>query len=250
MIFAEVGLNHNGNISYAKQYISFHKKIKFDVLTFQIREPKFYKRDEKKHLELPRNFYDFFSKTYKKFKNLNSGISLSSIETFEKIKKFKFNYYKILSIAAKDGKLINKIIKETNANIYISCGLLKLNELRKILKKYKKKSRIKFIYTQLTYDKNELNLKNFFILTKKYPNKFAYGHHYTNSLPVYIAHAIDNIDLFVYVKGNKKIKHPDEKHSFNFKKFTKLLKDIDEIKTLIGKKNIFTARNTIPDQNK
>jgi sialic acid synthase SpsE len=47
MIFGEVGPNHNGKISYAKQYINFHKKTKFNVLMFQIREPKFYKRDGK-----------------------------------------------------------------------------------------------------------------------------------------------------------------------------------------------------------
>ncbi len=250
MIFGEVGLNHNGSTFYAKQYINFHKKTKFDVLTFQIREPKFYERKEKKHLALPNSFYSFFAKQYSKMKFLKSGISLSSLETFEKVKKFKFSYYKILSIAAKDDKLINKIIKETNAKIYISCGLLNLYELKKIIKKYKKKNRVKFIYTQLTYNKNELNLENFFILTKQYPNKFAYGHHYTNSLPIYIAHSIANIDLFVYIKGSKKINHPDEKHSFNFKKFNKLLKDIDEIKILIGQKNVFKAKNTIPDQNK
>ena len=47
MIFGEVGPNHNGKISYAKQYINFYKKTKFNVLMFQIREPKFYKRDGK-----------------------------------------------------------------------------------------------------------------------------------------------------------------------------------------------------------
>ena len=62
MIFGEIGLNHNGKISYAKQYINFHKRTKFNVLMFQIREPKFYKRDEKKHLTLPNRFYNFFVK--------------------------------------------------------------------------------------------------------------------------------------------------------------------------------------------
>ncbi len=250
MIFGEVGLNHNGSKSYAKEYINFHKKTKFDVLTFQIREPKFYERKEKRHLALPDSFYSFFAKKYLKSQNLKIGISLSSLEAFEKVKKHKFSYYKILSIAAKDDKLINKIIRETNASVYISCGLLTLTELKKIIKKYKQKSRVKFIYTQLTYEKNELNLKNFFILTKQYPNKFAYGHHYTNKLPIYIAHAIDNVDLFIYIKGNKKINHPDEKHSFDFKKFNKLLQDLMEIKTLIGIKDVFKAKNTIPDQKK
>ena len=66
MIFGEVGLNHNGSTIYAKKYIDFHKKLKFDVLTFQIREPQFYERKEKKHLVLPDKFYSAFAKKYSK----------------------------------------------------------------------------------------------------------------------------------------------------------------------------------------
>ena len=69
MIFAEVGLNHNGSKSYAQEYVNFHKKADFDILTFQIREPDFYKRKEKRHLKLPKYFYYNLSKIYKK-KNL------------------------------------------------------------------------------------------------------------------------------------------------------------------------------------
>ena len=31
MIFAEVGLNHNGSKSYAQEYVNFHKKADFDI---------------------------------------------------------------------------------------------------------------------------------------------------------------------------------------------------------------------------
>ena len=69
MIFGEVGLNHNGKISYAKQYINFHKWTKFNVLMLQIRKLKFYKRDEKKQLTLPNRFYNFFVKIILFFKD-------------------------------------------------------------------------------------------------------------------------------------------------------------------------------------
>lgn len=250
MIFAEVGLNHNGSKSYAQEYVNFHKKADFDILTFQIREPDFYKRKEKRHLKLPKYFYYNLSKIYKKKKFGDCGISLSSIEIFNEIKLYRFNYYKILSMAAKNEKLINKILKETRSKIYISCGLMNMKELIKIIKKYKKNKRIKFIYTQLSYKKSDLNLINFFYLSKKYPNKFAYGHHYVNKLPLYLTQNAENIDLFIYIKGEKKIKHPDEKHALNFKNFDRLIKDFKDIKTLMGFKRKLSGKNTIPDQNK
>ena len=250
MIFAEVGLNHNGSRSYASKYINFHKKTNFDILTFQIREPNFYKRKEKRHLKLPTTFYKNLSKIYKKKLFGDCGVSLSSIQTFNEIKSFKFNYYKILSMAANNEKLIKKILKETTSKIYISCGLMSFKELINIVNRYEKNKRIKFIYTQLSYKKSDLNLINFFYLSKKYPNKFAYGHHYTNKLPIYLIQSKENIDLFIYIKGDKKIRHPDEKHALNFKNFDRLLREIKDIKTLIGIKKNLSGKNTIPDQNR
>ena len=249
MIFAECGLNHNGSVSYAKNYIQFHKQNNFDVLSFQIREPEFYLKKKFKHLKLQNSFYKYLSNYYKKEKDKKICISLSSIKTFNSIKKYKFDYYKILSIAAKDYRLINSILKHTNSKIYISCGLLKKNDLQEVINKYKKNIRIKFIYTQLSYDKNDLNLLNLVDLNKKYPFKIAYGHHYLNLLPIFILQIFKNIDLFIYIKGEKKIKHADEKHALNFKKFTKLLLNLDEIKEIIGIKGKIVANNTIPDQN-
>ena len=57
MIIGEVGLNHLGNEKYANDYINFHLKSDFECLSFQIRENKFYKRQEKKHLILNDSFY-------------------------------------------------------------------------------------------------------------------------------------------------------------------------------------------------
>ncbi len=248
MIFAEVGLNHIGKINYSKKYINFHKYNNFEVLIFQIREPEFYLREEKKHLKLPLSFYKQLSETYKKEKHKKVGISLSSLRTFNQIKKFKFNYYKILSIAAKNERLIRNILKFSKAKIYISCGMLNFKELKKIVLKYKNNKRIKFIYTQLSYNKNDLNLINLFNLKEKYQSKFSYGHHYVNKIPILLTQIFKNIDLFIYIKGEKKIKHPDEKHALNFKKFQKLLLELKEIKSIMGNKNKLTAKNTIPDQ--
>ena len=59
MFVAEVGLNHNGDIEYAREYLNFFKNSKIDGLTFQIREPVFYTNVKKSHFSLKvRYFHD------------------------------------------------------------------------------------------------------------------------------------------------------------------------------------------------
>ena len=245
MIYAEVGLNHNGDANYADEYVNFHKENDFSGLSFQIREPKFYLREEKKHLKLPKSFYDSLFHKYEDLKGKLIGLALASLDTFNDLKDIKFDYYKILSIAAKDEILIENLLKKTDSKIFISCGLLNKKDLDFIIKKYIKNARVKFIYTQLSYDAKNLNLINLFNLFNKYNSKIAYGHHYTNELPIIISQVMNNLDLFIYLKGNKKIIHPDEEHAFNFDQFNKLLKQLNEEKEILGNKDVLFADNDI-----
>ena len=65
-------------------------------------------------------------------------------------------------------------------------------------------------------------------------------HHYLNDLPIIMALAIKNIDIFIYIKGQNFLKHPDEKHAYNFKLFINLLKRIKEASSILGEKKLFT----------
>jgi hypothetical protein len=56
---------------------------------------------------------------------------------------------------------------------------------------------------------------------------------------------MNNLDLFIYLKGNKKIIHPDEEHAFNFDQFNKLLKQLNEEKEILGNKDVLFADNDI-----
>ena len=70
----------------------------------------------------------------------------------------------------------------------------------------------------------------------KNKGKFAYGHHYINDLPIVMAASIENIDIFVYVKGKRLLKHPDDKHAFTFKNLKELLKKLKETHYIFGKR--------------
>ena len=101
MIYAEVGLNHNGDANYADEYVNFHKENDFSGLSFQIREPKFYLREEKKHLQLPKSFYDSLFHKYKDSKGKLIGLALANLDTFNELKDIKFDLgaIKLINIA-------------------------------------------------------------------------------------------------------------------------------------------------------
>ena len=187
MIVAEIGLNHNGNVNYANSYINFLKRQNVDAVTLQVREKKFYLNRKRKHLELPLSFY---KKQFFKLKSINIksiGLSIVDLQTFNYFKNIKFDFFKILSFGAHNKKLIDYILKTTTANVYISCGLLKKKKMSEYLRKYKNNKRVKFIYTKLTYNVSNINLINLFDFEKKNKDKFAYGHHYLNDLPIIMA---------------------------------------------------------------
>ena len=74
MIVCEVGLNHLGNEKYSSMYLKSLSNTNCDAITYQIRESKFYKREEYKNYELSFEHYDKLKKsTNKKF-----GIAFSN----------------------------------------------------------------------------------------------------------------------------------------------------------------------------
>ena len=248
MIIGEVGLNHLGSEDYANEYINFHLNNNFESLSFQIRESEFYQREKKKHLKLS---LDFYAKTVNNYRNTKKkiGLSVSNLDSIKNIINLKFDFYKILSIASKDTNLINTLLEKTSSDIYISIGSLNFIEINEIIKMYIDNNRIKFNYTQLSYNSENVNFLNLLDLSSKYKNRFSYGHHYTNDIPIILSKSIQNCDIFIYLKGLKKIKHPDEMHAIDFLSFTNLLTKINEIDQILGIKGKFFTKNDIPDQN-
>ena len=249
MIIGEVGLNHLGSEDYANEYVNFHLNNNFECLSFQIRENKFYQREEKKHLQLDISYYEKTVDNYCNTENKKIGLSVSNLDSIKNIINLKFDFYKILSIASKDINLIDTLLEKTNSDIYISIGSLDLTGINKIIEMYISNKRVKFNYTQLSYNSENINFLNLLDFASKYKNKFSYGHHYTNDIPIILSRSIKNCDVFIYLKGLKKVKHPDEMHAIDFKSFTSLLTKISEIDQILGIKGKFFSKNDIPDQN-
>ena len=101
MIIGEVGLNHLGKEDYANDYINFHLNNNFDCLSFQIRESKFYHREEKKHLQLDESFYEKIANKYCNILHKKIGLSVSNLDSIKNNTEFKAT--PVIMLSSKDG---------------------------------------------------------------------------------------------------------------------------------------------------
>ena len=137
MIIGEIGVNHNGNVAYAKKLISELIKTKVDAISFQIRTDSHYLRKEKKYLKIDDIHYEKFFKMIKKKRIV--GIALEDLKTYKRFEHLKLDFIKIISSPiAQNMKLINYILKRSRSDIYISSGLMSKDKIKKYLNFFKK----------------------------------------------------------------------------------------------------------------
>ena len=119
-IIAEIGLNHLGSISYAKNYLEKLVKTGVDGITFQIRDSNFY--DKYKNLELKKDFYkeacEFTHDNKKEF-----GIAIKNPDLINYFNSINIDFYKIIENDLENDNLVSSLLKSDTRNIIISTGM-------------------------------------------------------------------------------------------------------------------------------
>ena len=142
-LIAEAGINHNGSLKTALKLVDAAKKSGADAIKFQTYVTE--KRISKK-----------YKKIFQILKIVNSSLVNSKLLKIIVIKKIEFfatpfdiesvdflssikvKYFKIASFDISNNELIDKIISKKKTTI-ISTGMASLNEIKKIILKFKKK---------------------------------------------------------------------------------------------------------------
>ena len=134
-IIAEIGINHNGDLSIAKKLIDIACRSGCDAVKFQKRTiEKVYSKDEldkprespwgtttrqqKNGLEFKEKDYDIIDK-YCKDKNIDWFASSWDIDSQEFLKKYNLKFNKIASAMIKNFPLMEKVAKEKKTLFYI-----------------------------------------------------------------------------------------------------------------------------------
>ena len=231
-IIAEIGMNHLGSYEKAIEYVNCLIKSNVDAITFQIREPEFYDRSDKKHLMLTNDNYKNLCNIIKNH-NKKFGIAIADIEKIDFFKSIDTDFYKIIRNDITNKNLVNKLI-QTNKKLIVSTGVSSEEEIQKFLNKFGNKN-IVLNHTQLSYDVQDCNLSAIETLKTKYNYPISYGSHCSNENVLYMSLCYNPSDILFYVKDNiEQIKYPDDKHAIMLRNVDNIVKNLKSLIHAVG----------------
>ena len=197
-IIAEIGINHNGDMSIAKKLIDIAKVAGCDVVKFQKRNPdvcvpehqktvmrdtpwgKMTYLDYKYKVEFNQNQYDEID-IYCKEKDIKWSASPWDIDSLDFLNQYDIPFIKIPSALLTDLELIKESVK-TGKKIIISTGMSTIEEIDNAvdtIKKVNAEAQYAILHCNSTYPapNNELNLNCIKTLKDKYKCEVGYSGH-------------------------------------------------------------------------
>jgi N-acetylneuraminate synthase len=246
LIIAEIGQSHLGSINNVRSIINKVSKAGANIIKFQthlaadestINEPfrvknrKFKNRiDYWKQMEFTKkNWIQIISECNKK--NLQFISSPFSDEAVDLLKTLKIKAWKIGSGEFFSNKMIEKII-EFKQPIIISTGLSKMNEIEKIVNKFKK-NKVNFILMQCTslYPSKirDIGINILDIFKKKFNCAIGLSDHTGSIYPSIYAMCKGASAIEVHVGDKKEKMNPDSSSSISFNELKELSRARDEI---------------------
>ena len=205
-LIAEIGINHNGQLSLAKRLINLAKDCGFDAVKFQKRSPKITTPvskadilrdtpwgritylDYKKKIEFEKKQFDVIDKHCKKI-NIPWFASPWDIDSARFLKKYKLKYNKIASPVLTNLNLLYEVAKQKK-HTFISTGMCKIEDIERAIKIFKKhKCKYSILHCVSSYPAKEidLNLSLIDIYKKKFKVEIGYSGHEKSISPSLMA---------------------------------------------------------------
>ncbi len=256
-IIAEIGVNHNGNLTTAKKSIIAAKKTGADAVKFQS-----FKANDLAVKSTPKVKYQINKKSnethYKMLKKLQlNKKKFKSIIKFCKIKKIKFistpydvenvkflleqgvKTIKVASADLIDFQLHSFLRKQKKIELILSTGMSNLVEIKETLKLYKKTKIMNNLFllqcvSNYPARKDNQNL-NIIPMFKKYLNLIpGFSDHTKGYFASTLAVAAGAKIIEKHFTLNKLMKGPDHRASMNPNEFALFVKKIRETEKIMG----------------
>ena len=261
-ITAEIGINHNGDISIAKKLIDIAKNAGCDAVKFQKRDVgKVYskeildqarespwgttQRDQKLGLEFSLKEYSTIDKYCKK-KIIPWFVSCWDVGSQIQMRKFKTKYNKVASAMLVHNKLL-KTIAEEKKYTFISTGMSTLKEIEKAVKIFRKfECPFELMHSHSAYPMNpaEANLKLISVLKNKFKCKVGYSGHETGSYLICVtATLLGAVSIERHITLDRTMYGSDQAASLEPGGLFRLVRDLREIEKILGdgKKRIWNS---------
>ncbi len=243
MIICEIGLNHMGDQERAIQMIEKILDSDADAISFQIRESKFYINNPE--YLLPESFYEY-AKNIINSGGKHFGLSVCDSGYKDYVSSISADFYKVLSWAIGDFKLVKELTSVDDSCTYLSTGMSNYEELDELMEEYQTiKEKISLIHTQLRFDIDDVNLSALQKMKSKYSVPISYGHHCKDMSVLYLSTAFLPDNIFFYVKLNDGVKNPDDKHAVNLSEIDKVISRVKTLPRAIGNSDKIKMKNQV-----
>jgi N-acetylneuraminate synthase len=252
-IIAEIGINHNGDISMAKKLISMAKNCGCDYVKFQKRNPDICVPENQKKMmrETPWGYISYldykkkieFSKDdykiiddYCKEQKIEWFASVWDLDSLKFIEQFNVSTHKIASALVTNLELLKEVAK-CKKYTFISTGMCELEDIDKAVDIFKKANcEFELMHSVSTYpaDEKDLNLSLINFYKKRYNCNVGYSGHEAGISPSVIATALGASSIERHITLSRSLFGTDQSASVERRGLTELVTVIRKIPIVLG----------------
>lgn len=251
-VIAEIGINHNGDLSIAKQLIDVAKIAGADAVKFQKRTiEKVYSKEEldkprespwgtttreqKKGLEFGKAEYDTINQ-YCKDKGIEWYASAWDLESQSFLRQYNLKYNKVASAMITDLDLLHEVASERK-HTFISTGMCDMSMIDRAVEIFKKADcPFELMHCVSTYPTNDedANLNCIPILRERYHCKVGYSGHEGGIAVSYAAAALGATSIERHITLDRAMYGSDQAVSLEPATFIQLIGGLRKIEKALG----------------
>jgi len=252
-IIAEIGINHNGDILIAKKLIDMAKECGCNAVKFQKRTiEKVYSkdvldspresqwgtttRDQKLGLEFEKEEFDIIDK-YCKEKEIEWYASSWDVDSQLFLQNYNLKHNKVASAMLTNIPLLEVIAKE-GRHTFISTGMSDLNQIRTAVEIFKKhKCPFELMHSNSSYPMKleEANLQCIETLRQEFNCNVGYsGHEVASYLCCVIATTLGATSIERHITLDRSMYGSDQSASLEYAGLNRMVKNVIQIKKVVG----------------
>ena len=255
MIFVtgEIGINHNGELSIAKQLIDVAKKAGCDAVKFQKRTiEKVYSkeildspresiwgtttREQKLGLEFEKNEYDEIDSYCKKLE-IEWFASSWDIESQLFLRKYDLNHNKIASALLTNHELLN-VVTEEKKHTFIATGMSTIEEISKAIEIFKNNEcSFELMHTNSSYPMKleEANLKCISTLQNEFNCNVGYsGHEVDSYICCVVSVTLGATSIERHITLSRALPGSDQSASLEPAGLERMVRDVRRVESILG----------------
>lgn len=251
-IIAEIGINHNGSLEYAKELIDIAVECGCDAVKFQKRNIDIVygekllsmprespwgttQREQKEALEFSLEDYDKIDK-YCLEKNISWFASSWDNDSQIKMRKYNFPFNKIASAMSTNKSFVELVASEQRPT-FASTGMTTLDEIDWLVNTFKRHNcELMLMHTVSTYPSLEenLNLKCIDTLRSRYNLPVGYSGHEVSVSPSIVAASLGAAAIERHITIDRAMYGSDQAASLQPAGLRQLCQTIRKIPSILG----------------